>query len=306
MLQLPEGGAKHGFLKLLGCEDLLEGCSSSDLDEAPMVVVLGDGKEQLQSRLHTLAHHEDARLVAAVGAVSERLVDVSETTPCEVRRQDLQIYVLHSCWLGGTDPFALLARVLVAKKDGVDLVILAEEIRERSAEMLSQLAPLMALSGPSPPVLLHHSRPRRFRRTRSKQPAADANATVLTPAASCPSPATSNAALAEAEQSHRARRSAPSGPVRWDLGGSPLTTTSCLLGALAALFLVVGGGAVLRHGSKGTLASSATALFALAVFVGAPLPPHSPTPHLSRPTSCHVLHVINAPRPRGIYRFRDR
>ena len=75
MLLLPEGGAKHGFLKLLGCEDLLECCYSSDLDEAPMVVVLGDGKEQLQSRLHTLAHHEDARLVAAVGAVSERLVE---------------------------------------------------------------------------------------------------------------------------------------------------------------------------------------------------------------------------------------
>ena len=53
MLLLPEGGAKHGFLKLLGCEDLLEGCSS-DLDEAPMVVVLGDGKEQLQSRLHSV------------------------------------------------------------------------------------------------------------------------------------------------------------------------------------------------------------------------------------------------------------
>ena len=84
MLLLPEGGAKHGFLKLLGCEDLLEGCSSSDLDEAPMVVVLGDGKEQLQSRLHTLAHHEDARLVAAVGAVSDESHPMLKTSAMRI------------------------------------------------------------------------------------------------------------------------------------------------------------------------------------------------------------------------------
>ena len=124
MLLLSEGGAQLCFLNLLGCEGLLEGCSE-DNDEAPMVFC--DGKELLvlQSRLYALAHldSEDARLAAAVDAVSERLVEVTATTACEVRRQDLQIGVLHSCWLGGTDPFALLACMLVAKNDGVEQVV---------------------------------------------------------------------------------------------------------------------------------------------------------------------------------------